>query len=170
MLLESAKVFAHRELERLEPHVIRAEIAGSIRREQRIVKDIEIVCIPKGDMFGHPHLPDGVFPDGSYKKDGDKYKQIQLENIKLDLFIVTPPASWGVIFTIRTGPPKFSQWVVTQRDKGGALPSHASVKNGAVWVGEEKLPMFEEIDFLDFIGLGWVEPSGRYPRMDLRNG
>ena len=31
----------------LDPHCIRCEIAGSIRRKKEMCKDVEIVCIPK---------------------------------------------------------------------------------------------------------------------------
>ena len=116
-------------------------------------------------------------------KNGPKYKQIPLlpkgvvMPIKLDLFIATPPAQWGLLMVIRTGPNKpdnnFSKWCVTQRHKGGCLPNGVREEFGAVWNGEDKvekislLPkqndyiMPEEIDFLNFIGLGWIEPKDR---------
>jgi DNA polymerase/3'-5' exonuclease PolX len=86
------------------------------------------------------------------------------EGINLDLFIVTPPAQWGVIFTIRTGPADFSHWLVTQRRKGGCMPSYATQRDGCVYVNGKPLAMAEEMDYLNFLGLGWIEPQDRKPQ------
>jgi hypothetical protein len=45
-----------------------------------------------------------------------------LAEIAIDLFIVLPPAQFGAFFAIRTGTAEFSQWLVTPREKGGAIP------------------------------------------------
>ena len=80
---------------------------------------------------------------------------------QLDLFIVQPPAQWGVQFLIRTGPAMFSKWMVTQRRKGGALPSFAHVRGGAVWNGETLISMPEESDYFEFCELLWITPERR---------
>ena len=113
-------------------------------------------------------------------KGGEKFKQFEftrwtefgmnepINPFKLDLFLVTPPAQWGVLLTIRTGPGapdnNFSMWCVTQRSRGGALPDGYFVKDGAVHGNDAKhsiIPMPEEMDFLNFIELGWIEPKDR---------
>lgn len=103
-----------------------------------------------------------------FVKSGPRYKQIALpEGIKLDLFMVLPPAQWGVIFAIRTGPAEFSRWIVTSRPTG-ALPAGYRVKDGGVrrnsWEEGFIISMPEEIDFLDFLGLGWIEPGDRFAK------
>ncbi len=154
------------------------EIAGSLRREEADVNDIEIVVAPTSgtDMFDAPdwkkcpldlainRILSETYLLGETLKDGPRYKQFALtQEINLDLFIVRPPAQWGVIFTIRTGPESFSQWIVTQRRKGGALPSHCRVRKGAVRLKSSGviIPMPEELDFLEFLDLGWIEPKDR---------
>jgi DNA polymerase/3'-5' exonuclease PolX len=98
-------------------------------------------------------------------KGGSKYQQYKLpEGINLDLFLVTPPAQFGVIFTLRTGPAEFSTWCVTRRALGGRLPKFALVNSGAVWVHQKIVEMPEEINFLDFLGIGWIEPEKREVR------
>jgi DNA polymerase/3'-5' exonuclease PolX len=121
---------------------------------------------------------------------GDKLKKIRIFResdwnylITLDLFLVTPPSEWGVEAVIRTGPSDFSTWCVTQRSpKGGALPDGYFVKHNVLWmesqISKEDVPndpvkavrvlnaanhlsMPEEIDFLNFLELGWIEPSKR---------
>lgn len=116
--------------------------------------------------------------------DGDRYKKIWLNyaGIQVDLFINIAPSDWGVQSVIRTGPEDFSHWCVTQRKYGGALPNGYYVKHQVVWIESElpkvempreaddaielltdtnHLPMPEEIDFLNFLGLGWIEPKDR---------
>ena len=87
------------------------------------------------------------------------------------MFLVLPPAQWGVIFAIRTGPAKFSQWLVTPRRHGGALPSYCRVRDGGVYKAGAKVQgpgardglilMPEEKDFFDLLGLDWIEPEAR---------
>ena len=119
--------------------------------------------------------------------DGDRQKKIYLRyaGIKVDLFINIPPSDWGVQAVIRTGPADFSHWCVTNRRRGGALPNGYFVKHQVVWVESEidkntmpreaddaialltdtnHLSMPEEIDFLNFLELGWIEPKDRMAR------
>lgn len=157
------------------PYCERINIAGSIRRGKPDVKDIELAAIPKPgrDMFGEIDL-DGptaldavlnkhIIDRGGYLiKGGRRYKQFHLsEGINLDFFLVLPPAQFGVIFAIRTGPADFSRWLVTPRSKGGALPSHCRVKDGGVYDETGLIPMPEEQDFFDLLGVEWIEPSVR---------
>ena len=98
----------------------------------------------------------------------------------VEFYLVTPPAQWGVNLAIRTGPGSpgnhFSKWIVTPRKAGGSLPDGYRVKHAAVWredqidaksepiKGETPIPMPDEINFLDFLGLGWLEPKNRIAR------
>ena len=174
-----AKQIANRLMFDFKPYCERVEIAGSLRRGRAEVHDIEIVAIPKlmaqtnllGETLGYRneieyplHLL--TLLGAKSIKDGPRYKQIELpEGINLDLFLVLPPAQWGVIFAIRTGPREFSQWIVTTRAKGGCLPSHCRVLDGAVHDGNGAIvTMPEEIDFLNLLGLGWIEPGQRAAR------
>lgn len=169
-----AKAIADHLVLNLRQYCTRIEIAGSVRRMKPDVHDIEIVCEPilqpVGDLFGQPAGYHSMLNDrnilgrfGTILKGGEKYAQIALpEGINLDLFMVTPPALWGVILTIRTGPADFSKRCVTQRCKGGYLPSNCNVHDGNVWIGVNQEPIGpEEIDFLNFLGLGWIEPENR---------
>src|SRR3989304_4969145 len=91
--LADAWMIAQRSVMLLMPLCQRVEIAGSIRRRKSQVGDIEIVCVPRmtGGLFGDQ--PVYIPPLGQVVKDGDRYKQYILgEGIKLDLFLVLPPA------------------------------------------------------------------------------
>ena len=164
-------------VELFTPYCERIAIAGSVRRQKPEVGDIEIVAIPRMvpeqiGMFTGLDFPDEPAPLvsalddvlmglGRFIKNGQRYKQIVLNEINLDLFLVLPPAQWGVLFVIRTGPADFSKWCVTPRKYSGALPSDCSVKDGAVYHNGKIIPTPEEMDFLNFLGLGWIEPKDR---------
>ena len=177
MRREQALEVAKGLVEAFRPECHRVEIAGSIRRGVAEVSDIEIVAEPVmtpqldlfGDLVGHFNELEGplvelVASDWEFVKQGTRYCQmVSCEGVKLDLFMVHPPAQWGVIYTIRTGPAAFSHWCVSRRSFGGAMPLAHQMWNGGVYRGIERqpLPMPEEIDFLEFLGLGWIEPAAR---------
>jgi DNA polymerase/3'-5' exonuclease PolX len=165
----------------------RIEVAGSVRREKPEPGDIEIVVVPDlsipKPIFGQ-RLCKTVFEqvihslgtniDGIQLRQsigGDRFKKFwvsqdggQSFSIKLDLFICVPPSDWGVLYLIRTGPRDFSQWMVTEQRKGGALPNGYHIEGNQVLTADGKsIPMPEEIDFLRFCGLDYIEPSKRKP-------
>ena len=125
----------------------RIEVAGSIRRDEPEVGDIEIVAIPAtmpGGLFGQtsvsrldPILRDLV-AEGRLARglaDGERYKQFQIPaagGLRLDLFLVTFE-TWGVQLAIRTGPADFSRELVTERCRGGRLQDGLTIGRGRVW-------------------------------------
>lgn len=169
MTWERAKVLAERIAATLRPGCERVEIAGSIRRLKADVGDIEIVAIPKRAGFFEESALDpilqSIVDDGRFAriKNGDKYKQFLLpkSGCKLDLFLCEPE-TWGVIFTLRTGPADFSQRLVTQRCKGGLLPSDLRVQDGRVRRRMDVLDTPEEADFFRVAEVGWMEPEDRH--------
>jgi DNA polymerase/3'-5' exonuclease PolX len=157
----------------LAPACERIEIAGGVRRHKAECHDIELVAIPRfiplldifGQVAGYRNLLNERVEDLRLvlDKNGDRYKKIiYTEELNCDLFIVLPPAQWGVIFTIRTGSADFSHRIVTARKYGGCMPSDCTCKNGAIHDKYGRIiPMPEEMDFLNFLGLGWIEPEKR---------
>ncbi|MBE3038289.1 MAG: hypothetical protein IMZ62_05710, partial [Chloroflexi bacterium] len=146
------------------PYCKRIEIAGSIRRGKPEVGDIEIVALPDGnfEVLDIEIVLPGLLPGADFIKNGSRYKQIALpDGINLDLFLVRPPAEWGVIFLLRTGPADFSRKAVTPKSKGGLLPSNCRVRDGQVWRNDIDIPMDEEEDFLKLIGLSGLAPEKR---------
>ncbi len=179
-------------------------IAGSVRRLSEDVHDIEIVSKPSlkapRPEFGTPAYKtefDKVL--ARLEKDGylrflmgaEKLKKYEihlqsfglanaLNSFKVEFYQCTPPAQFGVLLAIRTGPAKdynnFSKWIVTQRKHGGVLPNGYRVKHAAVWheeqldskdepiKGETPLYMPDEMDFFNFLEVKWIEPSLRVAR------
>jgi DNA polymerase/3'-5' exonuclease PolX len=161
----------------------RISFAGSIRRKKSTVKDIEIVIEPKlspdllgEERFWFEHVIGALQAwalCGTIEmvKGGDRYRQFIWFGSgpdtngcfpKVDLFIVHPPATWGVVLAIRTGPAQFSKKLVTQRNKGGLLPSFLRVENGRLLNDEGTvIPTDTEADFFRRIGVAMFEPEDR---------
>ncbi len=159
------------------------QIVGSVRRHKAEVGDLEILAIPVPeivfDLFsgdGHNdtnlgnnllqhNLPDVLNRHGagwSFEKNGPKYKRIKTrEGICLDLYLSTLE-SWPVELAIRTGPAEFSHKCVMPRRQGGWLPSDCRVReHWQVFRNAKLLQIGSERQFLNLLGLGWVEPWDR---------
>lgn len=124
-------------VELLSPACERIEIAGSLRRQKDQIGDIELVAIarrtPTLDLFGtvtssacevaelleRENIPR---VKQSRPVDGSKLKGFEWEGMGVDLFLCTPE-TWALCLLIRTGSKDYSQWFVTAREKGGALPA-----------------------------------------------
>ncbi len=156
----------------------KVEIAGSIRRQKPEVKDIEIVAQPylRTDLFGAPldedskldHLVAQMIRDGRLRKRlngagnaqayGQKYKALAThDGMPLDLFIVRPPAQWGAVFAIRTGPADFSKYLVTAC-QGMALKC---VEGRLVYADGGTFATPTEESFFKGCGVPWVPPEQR---------
>jgi len=176
----------------LEPFCERIEVAGSIRRQMPNVKDIELVAIPRlvpagGSLFAETAAAESQLDralktltsftaepgvarhrlafDTVNKKNGPRYKRLRFDGIGVDLFLVLPPAQWGVIHLLRTGPAEFTKRIVTQRSKGGLLPDALRVHEGQLCEygagGWKVLPTPSERDLFGLIGLEFIEPARR---------
>lgn len=187
-----------------EANVPLCVIAGSVRRMSQDVHDIELVSKPilkaPRPEFGGPLYKtefDKVLARLEeqgyihFLMGGEKLKKYEvhllafglvhtLNPFKVEFYQCTPPAQFGVLLAIRTGPAKddnnFSKWIVTQRKNGGALPNGYRVKHAAVWLedqldskdepikGENPISMPDEMDFFNFLELKWIEPALRVAR------
>lgn len=181
--LELAEMTAYDLVSQLAPFCERAAIVGSIRRRRLEVKDVEILAVPKveplrnlfGDVFDQRNYLDiaveSMLDAGQLSKRldrngkpavGERYKRLIYDGLAVDLFSCLPPAQWGLLMVIRTGPAEFSKRLVTQKRFGGLLPNHWSVRDGAMWNGlGELVPTPEEADVFRAIELDWIEPEVR---------
>lgn len=173
MELSKAYVIAEDLREKLQPYCERIEIAGSIRREHFEVKDIELVAIPKLEVIGSQLSlfdepvniikPSSGFINtinGLQKVKGEptgKYTQRMLpEGIKLDLFIAKPE-NWGNIFAMRTGSGEYSHRVLAKTWNQKGFVS----KDGTLHMDDKPIPLYEEEELFDLLGLRWIHPSYR---------
>lgn len=175
MPLQYAWRVAARVVELLGPYCDRIEIAGSIRRQCKVIHDVEIVCIPKStevpnDLFGGVKtVRDSRFCTtvaGWQKVIGSpagRYTQRVLpDGSKLDLFTATPD-NWGLIYAIRTGSARFSHHVLA---RGWSRLGYKSIDgmlhriNGPTHQ-PTPVPVRSEQELLDLLGLKWIHPIDR---------
>lgn len=180
VLASRAQVVADRLLAALGPSCHRAIVAGSLRRGEAVVKDVEIVAEPwvMMDLFGeptgqcrlgytigqmvaegrlrwrtetHPTIPD-------VKASRRVWSLVALpEGVAVDLFAVRPPAQWGAIVAIRTGPSDYSRNLVTVCQQRGLRCQDGRLVDGK----GHTVPTPEEADFLRECGVPWAEPRDR---------
>jgi DNA polymerase/3'-5' exonuclease PolX len=132
-VLADAQSFADEIVGLLEPGCERLEVAGSIRRGAGVVGDIEIVAMPKIVVERDPSV---LWADSTMERDllvecidhavsvgrlareagAGRYEKLRHveSGLQVDVFVVRPPAEWGVILLLRTGPARFSQEFVTE--------------------------------------------------------
>ena len=161
MKLEQAQSIAETIKEQLAPHCDRIEIAGSIRRKRPQVNDIEIVAIPKPYETGLFESGIATVVNRWQKVKGElpcKYTQrILPDGIKLDLFFATHK-NWGLIYAIRTGSAEFSHKVLAT----GWVKKGARSENGILISSNgHPVPVAEEEDLFEFIGIEFIEPEKR---------
>lgn len=180
MRLEDAQKVADKLVDRLSPCVQRVEVAGSVRREKKEVKDIELVVVPKMgyDLFGNPtgepfldHMIEALSRCGRVVRRGTRYRAYQdilgNKGLNLDLFVVFPPAQWGTIMSIRTGPANYIRHIMKRLKERGTPCRGGFVrdKEGCII----KTPTEES--FFTLAGVKHVEPRKRMSdHMHLSDG
>lgn len=172
----------------LAPACAQIAIAGSLRRERELVRDVEVVVEPRweerdsGDLWGAKRRVDvleetiarllaaGVLEPRKVEnhrkgggvdvqeKLGPAYKALVLDRFPVDLFVVRPPAQWGVIFGLRTGPADWNIELVTMARK-----HLRAVVDGQVLALGKPVATPTEASFLRALGQPWVEPRDRRP-------
>ncbi|HEY1197596.1 MAG TPA: hypothetical protein VGG32_02565 [Thermoplasmata archaeon] len=166
----------------------RAEVAGSVRRCRPQVGDIEIVAeVDPEREFGATERIKGVLQslgvrraDPIVRKDGIEVRAPWGEHymkgvlpvwpaalsddpqaVQLDLFIVRPPADWGVIFLIRTGSAEFSQAVVTRLHQYGLQSGGGRLMRVGQFIPDPYVPCPDEEAFFRLAHLPFVPPERR---------
>lgn len=191
--LEEARRVAWRVQALIEGACLRLEVAGSIRRQRPDVGDVELVAVPRMvrrvvDLRGGVEernlldercadlLAEGIFAPRLSKTGrqavGSRHKRLRFEGAAIDLFIVQPPAQWGLIMALRTGPAEFSRAFVMNRfeifksERGtyrsGMLPLGFEVRDGALWRGGTLIPTPTEEEVFRAIGAPYLAPEVRW--------
>lgn len=160
MKYEEALIIAEKVKSVLSPHCERIEIAGSIRRKKAVVKDIEIVAIPKPYDTGL--FESGIAPvvNQWQKVKGElpcKYTQRMLpEGIKLDLFFAERD-NWGLIYAIRTGSADYSHKVLAT----GWVKRGYKSEGGYLIANGKQVAIPEEKELFERIGIPFLAPELR---------
>lgn len=166
-----AQVAATAVLEALAPVCRRVAVAGSVRRLKPYVGDVEIVAEPEReeDLFGggegSPILKPirAVLASFSTGPHGGGTRKLKGHNVcgtgvPVELYLVHPPAAFGSLLTIRTGPRDFSQWCMNRLRWRGYRQRNGYVvhkSNGA------RAPADTEAEFFALMGLPVLAPEKR---------
>lgn len=120
---EAAAVAGHARLlvDELRDLCDRIEIAGSLRRKQSFVKDVEIVALPKHRATLLARLDTWVATGKIHKATygdtgtrwGEKYRGFIYAGVRFEIFIADAD-NWGYILWLRTGPGDANQYVMQQ--------------------------------------------------------
>lgn len=184
MLYEDARRIAGEVIAALAPQCERIEVAGSIRRREPEVKDIEIVyqsrmAAGQAQLFDLP--TEALYPlahdtiehlvaegflayDTVVRRNGPLYKRLihQASGEVVELFRATAE-NWGLILALRTGPAEFNKILVAHGWDMGILPPEVAIHDGAVWVRGTRYPVPEEETFFRLLGVPeWPAPQ-RHP-------
>lgn len=168
----TALELARRLSDDLAPEIIRSKVVGSLRRQVSSLTEIDLLVEPRPlqvDMFG----PDG--PDlqpiraivsrwGTVEKSGDRYMKVVLsgdagfpDGFPVDLFLCHPPAEWGSLLAIRTGPVELATRAVNLLRARGLRHEDGRVVDAA----GKTLPTPDEETFFALAGLPCVRPKDR---------
>ena len=147
----------------------RVEVAGSVRRRKPEVGDVEIVALAAPSYRvesvraalerlhvrrGEPNKAGAAAPWGARY-----YRALapiaEGTEAGVDLFVVLPPAEFGVLFAIRTGSAVFSQACVTRLHRWGLKSEEGRILN--VRTGKALRCPHESL-FFRYARLPWIDP------------
>jgi DNA polymerase/3'-5' exonuclease PolX len=178
MAFEVASKLASEAVAYLDPYCIRLQVVGSVRRQKPGgIHDIEVLCVPKlveseTTLTPVPALrPETVetllvrapFGYGRPDKNGraapfsDKYYRLTYKQEGFDLFVCQPPAEWGLLELIRTGPADFSHEFVTRLWEYGLRSRDGHIEDAK----GKRVPTPEEADAFRACRLQYIEPKDR---------
>jgi len=173
--IEKATSISRRFLKLIQPHVLKCEVAGSLRRQCKEIGDIDIVCVEdlKNSLSNVFHKNfKGMTTNGPRLK---RFKYPE-ENVQIELHIAQP-FDYGRILAIKTGSSAFShiKLAITWNRKGwcgtvdGLRRKSQCTKKGNKWYIRPEFkenptlpPVFNnEVDFFTFLELPWIPPEER---------
>jgi DNA polymerase/3'-5' exonuclease PolX len=194
MKLAQAGAIAHDIAEKIRPYCHRVHVAGSIRRQQPEVKDIEIVAIPKwedvpddSDLFGERTIHRNLLH--RWANSFDASYGCGIEWIKPGVAEIVP---WGVkedgkywrgllgtgikLDLFLATPENFGMILLIRTgsaDFSRELVTFAKyhskpVADGRLTIAGVPVETPEEADVFRLLGLKYIEPQSRCDRFDLR--
>ena len=153
--------------DKIEDKCIRFEMAGSMRRREEMVGDLEILYIPKPGEDPVAEMVEAGFLTYRLDKAGrrtfgrwNKYLIHRGANVPIDFFQSTEE-NWGRDLLIRTGPKLFNLKVMGRLQKMG-MSGHASPSSHAVTNRKgEKVNVATEDEFFRILGWNYIQPHLR---------
>lgn len=166
-------------------------VAGSIRRQEPAISDVELVAIPKIDRVTAPTLfpgIEGVVHTRNYLLTyldqllsdnvieavvthgrvcwGEKQRKFNLKTSNQGRVVkvdlfLCDRGNWGNTVVIRSGPSEFSKFLVTADTDGGVLPAGMTHKNNRLYRHDQPIEIETEAAFFEAVGLPFVPVEAR---------
>jgi DNA polymerase (family 10) len=166
MILSAAQILAEKIATELQPFCSRLEIAGSIRRRRPEVRDIDLVCIPKG-YAGRGAILTRCVQVSRLIKEGDQYVVFMLPGgFQLDLWFAhedipnlldVTPSNWGMLLLARTGSTEHNIWLArTAKVRGLHFNPHQGILRG-----DQVIASRTEEEIFSVLGLPFIRPEAR---------
>jgi len=150
MKLEEAQVIAEKIKAYLEPHCEEIEIAGSIRRKDPIIKDIDIVLILKPKFY---RLID-IFPKLSVKLSAKIDRSQSSEDLRIRVWFAQHE-NWGFLLAKTTGHVDYTP----QELEGLWVSQGYEEKDEFLYKGDKLLWIGDESDLYMLLGISFLEPE-----------
>lgn len=154
MELKQARALAQEIVDQLAPCCERIEVAGSIRRQRPLPRDIDIVLIPRSQG----ELASVLQSLGESRLGGQKLAERVYKGVQVDLYFATPEI-WHTLLLIRTGSKAHNIKLTTLAKKEG-WHLYASGR----WLFNEKgerIAGDTERSFFEALSLPYAEPWER---------
>ncbi len=157
MELERAQSIADEVIKRLSPYCQRIGVAGSVRRQKPMVRDVDLVLIPSDPWNLEMEvlaLARPLQPELS----GDKLKRLNYNGTQVDLYYATPE-TWATLLLIRTGSKENNIRLATLAKKRGW---HLAASGDGLFNDRgERIAGDTEESIYEALGLPYQEPSER---------
>ena len=168
--LDEALSLAQDVADTLGPLVAELKCVGSVRRKRPRVGDIEFLARPHAELglFGERGAPivrdvrDALHGIGRWLRGGDRQMVVTdlygAKGVRLEVYLQHPPAEWGSLLAIRTGPGDLGRYCVTRMRARGFLHKAGRV----IRIGSgEHVPTRTEEDFFACAGVECLPPGRR---------
>jgi DNA polymerase/3'-5' exonuclease PolX len=113
----------------------RSELAGSLRRREPVVHDIDFAVIPKGDdvrKWREEVTARVEKIGGTVLSFGEVISDFQYRDVQVNLFLCPGPESWGVTLMWATGPKGHTIGMTIKARNKGLL-----INSRGIWTREE---------------------------------
>ena len=154
MKLEDAEELAGEIVEHIHPFCERVEIAGSIRRKQSEVRDIDLVLIPKPLSWHRIVATLQRRMNAEVLKRGDSIAQLTIKGVNVDLYVANEQ-TWGALLLIRTGSAEHNIKLSKRALSMGMKLTHKGLTKEGKVIASTETEIFEALD------LPYVEPEER---------
>ncbi len=157
MKYEFAKKMGEEVLKKINPYIIKGEIAGSIRRKKPDVHDIDLVILPKDNFMAMINIKNVIKHYGAIDWGGQKIIRVKGKGeLEIDCYIATEK-NFSTLLLIRTGSKEHNLKIAKEcLKKGFRLKYNLGIVDGK---GDVIADTEEKI--FKILGLPFLKPEER---------